>query len=399
MPKVDLSAIRNLIQQAVDFDRLEIGRKRQDQICRGQSPDYAPLILGHCQTFVGDYKENRTFIMGDHFLAGGTPSPEIEDYPHFGLAHQLDSPEVMLYEGLWELLSWVRSGSDAQLSLRPRLAGIIPTCFGLKYNVTDDGTGWYSEPITLDQALDADLTDLQQFPYVRKTLDHINFFQDNLPDGVKVSLPIAVGPLNIADNLLGKSLWTEFYDHPDEMHRLFAKITDTIVTLLKLYKKVAGEPDDMALIGPLYMTCGGVKMGNDSMVMLSPQMFTDFVLPYVRRLCREFSGGYHHSCGHYPPHFQILCGLQELTLFNFGEPGLWDMPTVVGQMQQNGKIYYGGWERLPDEPIEDYLRRGVEICGPQRNRAILYAKGTGPWPEAAKTMDLWYRLQDEIYPR
>ena len=399
MPKVDLSAIKNLVQESIDVDRLEIGRKRQDQVCRGQSPDYAPLILGHCQPFVGDCKENRTFIMGDHFLAGGTPSPEIENYPHFGLAQQIDSPEIMLYEGLWELLSWVRSGSDAQFSLRPRMTGLIPVCFGLEYQVTNDGAGWYSQPITLDQALDADLSDLQKLPSVRKTLEHIHFFQSNLPEGVKVSLPIAVGPLNLTDNILGKSMWTQFYDNPDKMHRVLAKITDAIITLLRIYKQVAGEPDDIAWIGPLYMTCGGVKMGNDSLVMLSPQMFSDFVVPCVARLCREFSGGYHHSCGHYPPHLDALCRLPELTLFNFGEPKFWDMPEAVEQMAQCGKIYYGGWERLPDEPIETYLRRGVEICGPQRNRAILYAKGTGPWPQPAKTMDLWHRLQDEIYPR
>ena len=90
--------------------------------------------------------------------------------------------------------------------------------------------------------------------------------------------------------------------------------------------------------------------------------------------------------------------MKEISVFNFGEPKFWDMPQAVGQIQQSGKIYYGGWERSAGEPIEEYLRRGVEIAGPERNRAILYAMGEGPWPEAAKTMDMWHRLQDEIYP-
>ena len=86
-------------------------------------------------------------------------------------------------------------------------------------------------------------------------------------------------------------------------------------------------------------------------------------------------------------------------MINFGHPELWDMPATVAMIEQSGKIYYGGWERLPGESLDDYLRRGVEICGPQRNRAILYAKGQGTWTEASQTMELWYKLQDEIYPR
>lgn len=399
MPKVDLRTIKTLVQEAIDFDRLEPGRKRQELISRGQSPDYAPLILGHCQPFVGNCKENRTFIMGDHLLAGGTPVPEIEDYPHYGLAEQMASPEVMLYEGLWELLSWVRSYSDAQLSLRPRMAGMLPSCLGLDYKVTEDGTGWYSRHISLDEALAVDTSDLQHFPAVQKTLEHIRFFRENLPEGVKVSCPVAVGPLNNADRILGINMWTEFFDHPQKMHALLEKITDLTIRLGTIYKQAAGEPLDMAWIGPLYMACGGLKFGNDSLVMLSPQMFQEFIMPRVVQICRAFSGGYHHSCGYYPKHLDLLCKLDELTVFNFGEPGLWDMPRAVERMHRSGKIYYGGWERLPGEPIEAYLRRGVEICGPQRNRAILYAKGPGPWPQAARTLDMWYRLQDEIYPR
>lgn len=398
MSGVDLGTIKGLVEEAIDFERLELGRKRQDLICRGESPDYAPLILGHCQPYVGNCRENRIFIMGDHFLAGGNPVPEIEDYPHWGLAEQMASPEVMLYEGLWELLSWVRSGSDAQLSLRPRTVGIIPTCFGMDFKITEDGTKWYSEPLDLDQALQADLDELENLPRVQQALEHLHFFKQNLPEGVKISCPIAVGPLTTADLILGKDMWMQFYDQPEKMHALFEKIAEAIIRVLEIYKQVAGEPRGSAWIGPLFMSCGGLKMGNDSMVMLSPEMLREFVLPSIVRLCSAFSGGYHHSCGFYPEHLAVLLGVQDISVLNFGEPKLWDMPKVVSQIHQSGKMYYGGWERLAGEPIEEYLRRGVKICGPERNRAILYAKGEGPWPEAAQTMELWYGLQDQMYP-
>ena len=198
--------------------------------------------------------------------------------------------------------------------------------------------------------------------------------------------------------ILGKDVWVEFYDHPDKILALFDKISEAIIRLLKLYKEVVGESLDRALIGPLFMSCGGVKIGNDSLVMLSPKMFRDFVCPSIARIFRAFSGGYHHSCGYYPEHLEILCETTEVTVVNFGEPKFWNMPEIVADLFQAGNIYYGGWERLPGESIEGYLRRGVEICGPQRKRAVLYAKGEGPWPEAAQTMALWHKLQDQMYP-
>jgi hypothetical protein len=279
------------------------------------------------------------------------------------------------------------------------MTGMLATCFGLEYRVTEDGTGWYSDPISLDQALNADTNNLETLPTVQKTLEHIHFFHENLPDAIKVSCPIAAGPINNADMVLGKQMWLEFYDRPEKIRALLEKITDVMIALARLYKQAVDEPMESAWIGPLYMSCGGLKIGNDSLVMVSPEMFREFVFPSISRLCQAFSGGYHHSCGYYPKHLDLVCGLEGVTVFNFGEPGLWDMPAAVRQIHNTGKIYYGGWDRLDDEPLDDYLRRGVELCGPQRNRAILYAKGQGDWPEPARTMELWYRLQDEIHPR
>ena len=96
----------------------------------------------------------------------------------------------------------------------------------------------------------------------------------------------------------------------------------------------------------------------------------------------------------------------EITTVNMGEPEMWDLLQTVRELYQNGKLYYGGWPRHPGEPIETYLRRGVELCGAERNQAILFAmgerfaeKGSDPWPEPTETMHLWHKIQDEMFPR
>jgi hypothetical protein len=398
MTKLDLNAIKGLVAQAIVPERIDRGRRRQQLVAQRKMPDYAPLLLGHIHDFVGDSKDNRSYKLGDHFMRGGTPTPEIEDYPHVNSVQQIASPKAMLYEALWEVLSWARTPSDAQLSVRPNLAFILPTCFGMKYQVNDEGGAWFTNQLTIDQALDTDLDNIDNLGDVPRVLEHLNFFKDNVPEGIEISCPIAVGPLSQIDYIIGESIWTAFHDSPEKLHRLIDKVTDAMIMLLKLYKETLGQPIETLHTGPLYLSPGGIKVSNDSLVMLSPVMFKEFIQPAMDKLYKTFSGGYHHSCGYYPDHLDILCKTQSLSTINFGQPELWDMPDAVDRIYQSGKFYYGPWHRKPDESIEDYLQRGVELCGPQRNRAILFAKGDGPWPDPAKIMDIWHRLQDQMLP-
>ena len=399
MVRVELNVVKDLLAEAVDTPRLQQGRRRQESVATGTQPDYAPLLLGDRRRFVSGFGEDLTLVNGEHWLDGGTPVREIADYPHFPLAEQIQSPEKMLYEALWGVLSWARTPSDAQLSIRPPLLSAPLTCFGVEYEVNEQGCPWFPNPIDLHRAIHADMSNLADQGQVPMVLDALQFFKEHTVPGVRVSCPIGAGPFNVIDAMLGRDLWLLLYDEPQKVHALMAKITDVIAELLRLYKEVVGEPMTTADIGPLYLARGGVKIGSDSMVMASPEMYREFVQPYTERLCREFGGGYHHSCGYYPKHFKILCQAEHVTLVNFGQPELWNMTQAVAEMHDHDKFYYGGWARHPGEPIEDYLRRGVGLCGASRNRAVLHAFGENEdWPDPSETMDLWHRLQDEIYP-
>ena len=325
-------------------------------------------------------------------MVGGAPVPEIEDYPHFSYTQQIARPEIMLYEALWDVLSWARTPDDGQLAVRPNICFAVATCFDMKYEVTEDGTAWFHEPVDLDRALDTDLSDLKNLGQVPLALEDLQCFQENVPPEVHVALPVVIGPISQADAILGAAIWEMLYDAPDKMHSLLDKITDAIIEFRRLCKEAAGGGTD-SYIGPLHLPFDCAKAGEDSLVMISPKMYAEFFLPRVAKLFQAFDGGYYHSCGFYPDHLPLICDTPGVKILNFGEPHLWDLEEVVGQIHQAGKLYHGGWSRLPGEPIEDYLRRGLAICGPDRNRAILFAMGEGPWPPPAETMDMWHRLQ------
>ncbi len=400
MQDCDLSVVKALVADAVDVERRGVGLRRQHMVCEGKSPDYAPLCLGHVQRFVGDSGEDRTFKRGEHWLSGGAAVPELAQYPHFPPAAQVASPDVMLYEALWDILSWARSESDAQLTVRPAMLCVLLTIFGTEFTMGDNGAGAITKTVTLREALDVDLDDLEAIPDVQRALEFIEFFMANVPEGVSVCCPMGIGPLTLVDSILGTDVWMTFYDEPDGIRELIEKATDATIRLVELFKKALGEPIDSTYIGPVHFLNCGIKIGSDSMVMMAPDMFEDFVKPSMAKLLSHFGGGYHHSCGLFPEHMKILLDTPGHSFINLGQPELWDMGEVIGQMSDAGVRYYGYWNRCEGESLESYLRRGAELVGPQRNRAILYAYGEGkePWADPREIMNMWHALQDEIYP-
>ncbi|MBN2296411.1 MAG: hypothetical protein JXM70_28540 [Pirellulales bacterium] len=392
--QVDLALVKGLVEEAIDSRRLAEGRERQLCVERGEKPDFAPLMLGHPYQALAGTKEIRCYKLGDHHLmVGGAQVPELSDYPHLLFTEQITSPEVMLYEALWDLLSWVRTPDDGQLSVRPNLCFVLGTCFGMEYEVGEDGSAWYSKTVDLDRALDTDLSDLRKMGQVPLVLEHLEFFRENLPAEVHIALPVAIGPINQADAILGATIWEKFYDEPEKMHALMDKITDAIIEFRWLCKDAIRGGNE-SYIGPLCLSFDCAKIGNDALVMMSPKMYDEFVRPYTNRLCQAFGGGLHHSCGFYAGHLPSICDTPGVKIINFGEPRLWDMEEAVAQIHRSGKLYHGGWYRQAGEPLEDYLRRGLAICGPDRNRATLFAMGEGPWPPPEETMEMWHRLQE-----
>jgi hypothetical protein len=53
----NLNAIKDLVTNALDIRKITAGQERMKLVCAKRSPDYAPLILGYSQPFVGNSKD------------------------------------------------------------------------------------------------------------------------------------------------------------------------------------------------------------------------------------------------------------------------------------------------------------------------------------------------------
>ncbi len=155
-----------------------------------------------------------------------------------------------------------------------------------------------------------------QMPQVLDLLRHM------LADSV---LPVCItdcqGPLTTANQLMGyDKLIYLMVDEPSAAHELMDKVTTTLIEWFRLQKQLIGEPegycftDQMVYTGPH----AGIWLSDDDAVLMSADLYREFVVPYNSRFLRAFGGGMLHYCGngnHQVDNFLATDGLLGLTVF------------------------------------------------------------------------------------
>ena len=114
---------------------------------------------------------------------------------------------------------------------------------------------------------------------------------------------------------------TDMYENPKYFHDLMDYITRTSIARIKAHREWAWDHD------PNYKGDrkhrGGFSHADDSIAMLSPDQFKEFVLPYMQRLFDEFhdgSGSHFHLCGDATHHFPFLAKQFNVKSFDTGFP-------------------------------------------------------------------------------
>ncbi len=104
------------------------------------------------------------------------------------------------------------------------------------------------------------------------------------------------------DNLC---LW--MYDHPEVVHDLMQQVTDALIEWVRLQKEVAGQAieDDAYVLGvKIPSGFGGVWISDDDCIVLGPDLYREFVVPYNSQVLTAFGGGSIHFCGKADQHVE-----------------------------------------------------------------------------------------------
>ncbi len=139
---------------------------------------------------------------------------------------------------------------------------------------------------------------------------------------------------------------------------------------VKKQKEVIGEPLTEC-IGDQQVYTGknaGVWFSDDDAVLMSPDTYREFVVPYNSRILTAFGGGCIHYCGnatHHADSFLATEGLKALNIYN-----LYNIPSVAKLQQKLGDRVVlfvcdftpVDYEAYFDEMLATLSPKGMVIC-------------------------------------
>ena len=374
------------LEEIIDFINpdeklLRKGRERQSAVWKGIEPDYLPLILQE------------------------TEAPELNNFVHYTLKDQFFNKEKMILEQLKGLVGFAKAGGDAQFSIRANLGvGVVPSIFGLKPIFTqDDQMPWFvrMDPfgkgtLSKEEVQNLDIPgDIRNRGLIPTAIEYIEYFKSKIKNGVNIYCFDTQGPFDIAHLIRGPQIYTDLYDDPEFVHRLMDISTRVYIETTKIFKEAAGEPLCSGYHGSLclYMDGGGVRLCDDSSTNLSPHLFREFSLPYIKRALSPFGGGWVHFCGNSNHLLDMYLEVEEIKGLNFGNPEKYDYESIMTKMISKGKFYLGVWPGKKGESLKEYFQR---ILAPLKGRKcgliLQFSREKNELP-CSEIIDLWYSLQ------
>ncbi len=208
-------------------------------------------------------------------------------------------------------------------------------------------------------------------PQVLQTLSRFRE-QTDLPVGVTD----CQGPLTTALSLVGYDKYCYWmYDYPKVIHGLMDLVTEALIQWVKTQKKHASIPmetESYPLGVRLPDGCGGVWLSDDDSVIMSTDLYREFVMPYNSRVLEAFGGGCIHYCGNSNQHLESYLQTKGLTAIN--NLNLDDIKGAAAMKNALAKkgIVYMACDFIPtEERLKTYYRDLIEAMGDQRGLVVV----------------------------
>jgi len=124
----------------------------------------------------------------------------------------------------------------------------------------------------------------------------MRFYRENLPAWVHVVAPMPAGPFSTAMELRGSDLLFDLHDHPSLSSRLI-DLCGRLQVEVELRLRAAVNASRDCMITNFGVWGAGLRLGDDSMINLSPMLVKRFCLPAFGTVNRLIGGlGHIHLC-------------------------------------------------------------------------------------------------------
>ncbi|MBC7334274.1 MAG: hypothetical protein H5T85_07460 [Actinobacteria bacterium] len=101
-----------------------------------------------------------------------------------------------------------------------------------------------------------------------------------------------------------------------EVHHVLNIITDSFIEFYKLQYDALKNPAFPGHSFPLVNSNDGISVSDDEAILLSPELFEEFGLPYLNRISEAFGGLYYHCCGDFGHILDKILSIKDLRAIN-----------------------------------------------------------------------------------
>lgn len=372
--RFDLNDLPELLSP--DKRRQELARKRQCAVWHGEEPDRWPIVAR-------------------------APLTEAQDHiPGANFKEAFYDWELMLCSQVRAACSMANSGSDGIPSIRANMGtGVLLSCLGLEQEVFEDKMPWLQQRLSKEEAARLEPDDIEIRGSFERGMQYMRNFREVMGDSLPVFCMDTQGPFALAHLILGEQLLYELIDDAPFVHHLLNLCVELGDRAHRWMKNENGEPlEGSHHSNKLYSDNIGIRICEDSAVMVGPDIMDEFVVPYSAELARRFGSAWAHYCGRNDNLTRKLAACPEIKGLNFGHvPGkVYDHP-FEQDMQEclgTGTVLFGSWPRYEGENPRAYLERlhGWASRGcliPEAGPALA---GEDGFERVEDMLDFWYSL-------
>ena len=286
---------------------------------------------------------------------------------------------------------------------------MVAEAFGCEVTCTPGSDPWCKHAVTsINDVYQIKPRPLQESPMIRRLAEWVDFAQRKLGTDLPLWTVDVQGPFSVAAHVVEPmELMMACVDNPPAVKHLLQMITDYSIEMMQAHIRQMEHPSFPGRNFPSIDANIGICIADDTpLVMLSPEMYREFSLPYNSQISRALGGSHIHSCGNYVHNLDnllLIDGVRSIQL-HAGE-GEFPLPktpqedhpfnrarkTMTCLVDTNAVSWGDAWKGREREHYTDYILH--RLCQADTTGVIFQGPGGSDPAEVAR----WTRQQVERY--
>jgi len=319
----DLQALLDHLSGVLDSDHQEKIENRHRRALNWQPVDRLPVIVA-------------------------LSSPEELRFAPYRHGEVFNCPEKMLFNELvyafnTSIASRDALGDDLPCTIRANFGTVvIASMFGACVEQIDDNPPWVrhdgDSDTSLRGVLDHDPLDFSQ-GWCPRVVEMCRFYDSVLADYpqlkrlIKVVLPDLQGPFDNLELAVGSELFAELCTDEDLVCKALDAMATAQIGFARRLEPYVSDTSDNFSHQHATMIKGRILLRDDSVIMMSPEMYRSIVAPHDQRVLRELGGGGVHTCGKADRHLPAFLELPSIRCLDLGQSELNDIDGLYTQLK------------------------------------------------------------------